>query len=60
MKLHVVISIEDTHTWCGELLSSEPHFKSAEFAAINGLFRTENTVCKDCAERIIQAINNCL
>ena len=60
MRMHVAISIEETRSWCGVALDIEPHFKSAEQAAITGLFPMEARICVPCAEAIVTAIQKAI
>jgi hypothetical protein len=57
MRLHVTASIEPSRAWCGEPTDADPTFKSAEEAALNGLFPRDNKICIDCAARIVDAIH---
>lgn len=55
METHVR-SLDETKSWCSELLGSEFHFKGVEQAVFNGIHRSNLITCSACANRIIAAL----
>lgn len=56
---HIVSVTEPENSWCGiAILPTDQPFRTLDQAALNGLFPSTKTVCKQCITLCVQSLLN--